>query len=219
MSAIGHAVRRLREERGWTQAELGEKVGLDGTNIARREKGTTKVKPAERFKFAEAFGMPVIEFDEAWRLFYATRTQGGRGIPLINKAPAGEAVDYEEFGIDSGQGYEYLDYGDIRDDQAFALEIVGDSMKPRLYEGDRVIFTHCDPYNGDSKLADGKIVFVRFHEHNTPSGCGGCMVARFYHMPDGRILLRKDNPDWGPLMVDREAIVQMAVAIERREKL
>ena len=69
MSAIGHAVRRLREERGWTQAELGEKVGLDGTNIARREKGTTKVKPAERFKFAEAFGMPVIEFDEAWRLF------------------------------------------------------------------------------------------------------------------------------------------------------
>lgn len=219
MNTIGQAIRRLREERGWTRSELGEKIGLNEENVARREKGMTKVEAAERFTFAKAFHLSIVEFDEAWRLFHATRTQGGRGIPLINKAPAGEAVDFEEFGIDSGQGYEYLDFGDIRDDQAFALEIVGDSMKPRLNEGDRVIFTYCDPYRGNEKLTDGKIVFVRFGEHKSSPGCDACMVARFFRTDEGRILLRKDNPAWEPLSVEREAIVQMAIAIERREKL
>jgi transcriptional regulator with XRE-family HTH domain len=231
MSTMGAAIKRLREERGWTQTELGERVGLDGTNIARRERGTTKVKPAERQKFARAFGLSLTAFDDVWRVFKTGRTQGGRGIPLINKVPAGEAQDYEEYGIDSGQGYEYLDYGDIHDDQAFALEIIGDSMQPRLNEGDRVIFSYCDPYHDDGKLKPGRIVFVRFVEGEAPlmhaaagdrepmRPGGGCMVARFYPSSDGKVLLGKDNPQWPPLLVDREAIQNMAVAIERREKM
>ncbi len=231
MSAMGTGIKRLREERGWTQAQLGEKVGLDGTNIARRERGDTQVKPAERQKFARAFGLSVTAFDDAWRVFRTGRTQGGHGIPLINKVPAGEVQDYEEYGVDSGQGYEYLDYGDIRDDQAFALEIVGDSMQPRLNEGDRVVFSYCDPYRDNGKLKSGRIVFVRFVEGEAPTirsdrddlepinAGGGCMVARFYSLDDGKVLLRKDNPDWPPVLVRREAIQNMAVAIERREKM
>jgi phage repressor protein C with HTH and peptisase S24 domain len=227
---MGTAIKRLREERDWTQAQLGEKVGLDGTNIARRERGDTQIKPAERQKFAKAFGLSVTAFDDAWRVFRTGRTQGGHGIPLINKVPAGEVQDYEEYGVDSGQGYEYLDYGDIRDDQAFALEIVGDSMQPRLNEGDRVIFSYCDPYRDDGKLKAGRIVFVRFVEGEAPSvrpndqglkrsSEGGCMVARFYPLEGEQILLRKDNPDWPPILVHRQAIQNVAVAIERREKM
>lgn len=37
MNAMGETIKRLREERGWTQGELGAKVGLHHTNIARRE--------------------------------------------------------------------------------------------------------------------------------------------------------------------------------------
>lgn len=228
---MGTAIKRLREERGWTQAQLGEKVGLDGTNIARRERGDTQVKPAERQKFTRAFGLSVTAFDDAWRVFKTGRTQGGRGIPLINKVPAGEVQDYEEYGVDSGQGYEYLDYGDIRDDQAFALEIVGDSMRPRLNEGDRVIFSYCDPYRDEGKLKAGRVVFVRFAEGQAPAvrsdksvgeltyQGGGCLVARFYPLDGEQILLRKDNPEWPPILVNREAIQNVAVAIERREKM
>ncbi len=231
MSTMGAAIKRLREEHGWTQAELGERVGLDGTNIARRERGSTKVKPAERQKFARAFGLSLNDFDNAWRVFRTERTQGGRGIPLINKVPAGEVQDYEEYGVDSGQGYEYLDYGDIRDDQAFALEIVGDSMQPRLNEGDRVVFSYCDPYRDDGKLKPGRIVFVRLavgealtfqskkKDNEMTYQGGGCIVARFYPLDGGQILLRKDNPTWPPILVNREAIQNVAVATERRERL
>jgi hypothetical protein len=49
------------------------------------------------------------------------RTRGGLGIPIINLAPAGRIVDYEEYGVDSGQGWEYVEQGDIEDPLAFGV--------------------------------------------------------------------------------------------------
>jgi transcriptional regulator with XRE-family HTH domain len=37
--ALGERVRELRKERGWSQAELGEKVGTDSQHISRYENG------------------------------------------------------------------------------------------------------------------------------------------------------------------------------------
>ncbi len=215
MGALGETIKTLREERGWTQAQLGEKVGLDGTNIARRETGRTRIKGGERIRFAEAFGMSVADFDERWRRWTVPRSRGGNGIPIINRAPAGHALDYEEYGVDSGQGMEYVDFGDIRDDLAFGVIVVGDSMEPRLREGDYVILSPADPYRADGKFTDGRIVFVRF----TVEAGGGCTLARFFADEDGRIRLQKDNPAYKPLQCRREEVELMAVAIERREKL
>lgn len=215
MSAIGHTIRRLREERGWTQAQLGDRVGINGTNIARRETGQTRVRANERFVFAKAFGMSVVEFDEQWRQWTVPRTRGAPGIAVINRAPAGAVIDYEEYGVDSGQGFEYVDRGDIQDDLAFAVIVVGDSMEPRLRDGDYVILSPCDPYKGDGKLEPGKIVFVRF----TEDAGGGCTLARFYREHDGQIRLQKDNAAYAPIVCKREAIQSIAVAVERRERL
>lgn len=214
-TAIGAAVKRLREERGWTQAELGEKVGLDGTNIARRETGRTRVKPHERFKFAEAFGMTVTAFDEQWRQWTVTRSRGGNGIPVINRAPAGQIIDYEEYGVDSGQGYEYVDFGAVTDPLAFCVIVTGNSMEPTLTDGDRLILSPTDPYKADERLKDGVIVFVRF----TKEYGGGCTLARFYCEDEGRLCLHKDNPAYGRIRCDRTEIESIAVAIERRVRL
>ena len=215
MSAIGSTIKRLREEHGWTQAELGARVGLNGTNIARRETGITRVKAAERFKFAEAFGMSVTDFDEQWRQWTVERTRGASGIPVINRAPAGQVVDYEEWGVDSGQGYEYVDFGAVDDPHAFCVIVVGDSMQPTLLENDQLILSPVDPYKADDRLTDGRIVFVRFTaEHD-----GGCTLARFYREPGGRIRLHKDNPAYAPMHCDREGIQGIAIAIERRVRL
>jgi len=215
MSAIGSTIKRLREEHGWTQAELGARVGLNGTNIARRETGRTRVKAAERFKFAEAFGMSVTDFDEQWRQWTVSRTQGANGIPVINRAPAGQVVDYEEWGVDSGQGYEYVDFGAVDDPLAFCVIVVGDSMQPTLQDADQLILSPVDPYKADERLTDGKIVFVRF----TMDRDGGCTLARFYQEQEGRIRLHKDNPAYPPIHCDRDEIQGMAIAIERRMRL
>ena len=218
MNPIGETIRQLREERGWTQAELAARVGLDRTNIARREGGTTRVKGNERIAFAKAFGISVPEFDEMWRDWTVTRTRGGPGIPIINRAPAGQIADYEEYGVDSGQGMEYVDFGDIRDELAFGVIVVGSSMEPRLREGDYIILSPVDPYRADGKLRNGKIVFVRFG----PEYRDGCTLARFFAEEggeEGRIRLQKDNPAYKPIMCRREDIQLVAVALERREKL
>lgn len=215
MSAIGQTIKRLREEHGWTQAQLGAQVGLNGTNIARREIGTTRVKAGERVKFAKAFGMSLADFDEQWRQWSMPRTKGGDGIPVINRAPAGQIVDYEEWGVDSGQGYEYVDAGSIVDPLAFCVIVVGNSMQPVLQEGDQLILSPVDPYKADARLTDGKIVFVRF----TVERDGGCTLARFYNEAEGRIRLHKDNPSFAPIHCEREDIQSIAIAIERRVRL
>ncbi len=215
MSAIGETIRRLREERGWTQAELGARVGIDATNIGRREAGQTRVRPNERFRFAKAFGLSVADFDEQWRNWSVPRSRGAPGIPIINRAPAGQILDYEEYGVDSGQGFEYVDWGDIEDKLAFGVIVVGDSMQPRLRDGDYVILSPCDPYRDDGKLEPGRIVFVRFTEEVG----GGCTLARFYVQENGSIRLQKDNLAYEPILCEREAVQSIAVAIERREKL
>lgn len=215
MSAIGEVVKRLREERGWTQAELAVKVGMDRTNLARRETGQTRVRADERIKFAEAFGMSVVEFDEQWRQWSVPRTRGGDGIPVINRAPAGQIIDYEEYGVDSGQGFEYIDFGLITDPHAFAVIVVGDSMQPALSDGDQLVLSPVDPYKADPRLTNGTIVFVRFTKEHS----GGCTLARFYDEGQGRIRLHKDNPNYAPLNCEREMIQGMALALERRTRL
>jgi phage repressor protein C with HTH and peptisase S24 domain/DNA-binding XRE family transcriptional regulator len=215
MSPIGEAIKRLREERGWTQEQLGAKLGLDHTNIARRESGKTRVKPHERIGFAKAFGMSVLDFDERWRSFVVTPERRAPGIPIINRAPAGRALEYEEYGVDSSQGMQYVDRGDIRDERAFGVIVTGDSMRPRLEDGDYLILSPVDPYHDDGKLKDGKIVFVRFSAEYG----GGCTIARFFAEENGAIRLQKDNPAHKAINCDREDIQLVAVAIERREKL
>ena len=215
MSAIGQTIKRIREEHGWTQAELGARVGFDGTNIARREMGRTRVKAAERFKFARAFDMSIIEFDEQWRQWTVPRSRGGNGIPVINRAPAGQVIDYEEYGVDSGQGYEYVDFDSVTDPLAFCVIIVGQSMQPTLNDGDQLVLSPVDPYKADGRLASGKIVFVRFtREHG-----GGCTVARFFDDGNGRVRLHKDNPTFQPTQCEREVIQAIGIAIERRIRL
>lgn len=215
MNPMGEAIKKLREEKGWTQAELGAKVGLDHTNIARRENGKTRVKANERFVFAKAFGMTVLEFDEHWRQFTVRPERRVEGIPIINRAPAGEAIEYEEYGVDSLDGMKYVDRGDIQDPRAFGVIVTGDSMEPRLRDGDYLILSPVDPYHGDGKLSDGKMVFVRF----APEAGGGCTIARFFTEEGGLVRLQKDNPAYKAITCRREDIQLVATAIERREKL
>ncbi len=145
-----------------------------------------------------------------------------KGIPVINRVPAGPATNYEEYGVDSQDGYEYIDRGDISEADAFALDIVGDSMEQTLREGDRVIFvpaTNARRRSSDLELKDGRVVCVRFTEEEDSRG--GCTVARAFFPNPKTIILRKDNPKYAEktLPFSTEFIARIAVAVERRTKI
>lgn len=214
MTALGDAIRLQRTERGWTLAHLADLVGMSPSTLAKKERGEVTVSPAQRRLFAKAFGMNQEEFDRLWRATRVDLVRGESGIPVINRAPAGIAINYEEYGTDSGQGYEYLDRGNVTDEHAFAVVIVGDSMQPLLHEGDYVVFS---PVLGDQTPTNGRVVFVRFSPSGPASIAGSCTVARMY--VDGRMMrLAKENRAYPDVIVplDVDHVARIAVAIEMR---
>jgi tetratricopeptide (TPR) repeat protein/DNA-binding XRE family transcriptional regulator len=59
-SAISR-LRREREQRGWTQSELAERIGTTQVNISRWEKGVTTPGPYYRQRLGELFGKSIQE--------------------------------------------------------------------------------------------------------------------------------------------------------------
>jgi transcriptional regulator with XRE-family HTH domain len=217
-TAVGRTIFELRDRRGWTQEELGKKVGIDRTGIVRRESGATTVSLAEQKKFAKAFGLTIDEFEKKWRSTQVHERPAPLGIPVINKAPAGQVVDYDHSQCAAGEYHdalEYLDRDDLDDSLAFAVEVVGDSMAPWLSSGDRVIFSPVTVPNPRVQLKGGDTVFVRFAPE---SKVQGCQIARFHPQDDGTVLFAKDNPKYPPVQVPRENISQLAVFVELRTK-
>lgn len=59
---IGEKIKKLRKERGWTQGELAEKVGMKAQNISRYEKNKAAPREATLAIFADVFELPTSEF-------------------------------------------------------------------------------------------------------------------------------------------------------------
>lgn len=214
MNHPGPTIKKLRELEGWTQPEFAKKLGMDQPTVSRIERGARAVPADEQQKIAKLFKKTLDEFEDLWKP-KITRTVGGAGIPVVNRAPAGVVLDYNEYGVDSGQGFEYLDWGDIHDDLAFALIVVGDSMEPSIHEGDYLIFSSLNMPKPRVDLKPGMVVFVRF---NAESSRQGCTVARWQPQEGGMVVLAKDNPKYQPILCRRDEIEQLAVFIEKRTK-
>jgi transcriptional regulator with XRE-family HTH domain len=223
MSSIGHAVRLLREERGWTQEELAARLGVHSTGLGRREAGAIKIPRNEQRKLAEIFGLTLEEFEATWRASKVeqVRPEGWGKIPVINAAPAGLVEDYEEWGTDSGQGYASIDRGDVEDELAFAAIIVGDSMNPTLHEGDTVVFAPLVSARDRSRLVDGKVTFVRFSQE-AAAPRRGCTVGRFFwtDRTTGAFRLAKDNPRYPEVraVMTPDQVARVSIAVELRSK-
>lgn len=213
---LGQVVRRLREDKGLSLREMGARTGMNFVTFGKKEVGHGKpFNYAERKAIAKALGMSMEAFEASWRGGSVKITKGP-GIPVINRAPAGEAVDYEEYGTDSGQGYEYLDpLGVPDDDLAFAVVVVGDSMEPNLRSGDYAIFSPLNVPRPRRQLTPGCVVFVRFAEEGPRRGC---TIARWYPTDERRGRLVKDNPKYAPIDIELtvETVARIAVCIQRR---
>lgn len=58
----GAVIRRLREERGWTQRELAERVGhIDAAGVSKIETGVTKLGKTRALRFARALDTQISQ--------------------------------------------------------------------------------------------------------------------------------------------------------------
>ena len=59
---VGSKIRHLRKERGFTQAELARRIGVQQSDLCRMEIGEYKVSLDTLFKILGVFGMDIGEF-------------------------------------------------------------------------------------------------------------------------------------------------------------
>ena len=59
---VGNKVRQLRKDRGLTQSELAQRIGVQQSDLCRMENGEYKVSLDTLFKILAVFGMDIGEF-------------------------------------------------------------------------------------------------------------------------------------------------------------
>ena len=128
-------------------------------------------------------------------------------IPVINKVSAGYPVDFDDFGYPVGFADDYVRCPDLHDGNAFAVRVVGDSMEPKFFEGDVVIFSP------SSSVHNGDDCFVRFtmpHEST---------FKRVFFESDDKVRLQPLNQKYAPITVEGSRINGIYRAVIRYERL
>lgn len=213
MSRLGTLLRGLRLGKQLDLPSMASTLGTTARRLELIETGASFPPAGERRDWAARLGFTdLIDFDRLWRDGWAgvTRARRDGWVPIINKAPAGPPTDYQEFGIDSGLGFEYVPRPPgMEGEILFAVIIIGDSMSPAYTEGDLVLFR---PVKPEETVAEDAPVFVRFSAERDHA----CTFKHVRRLDAGRLELRPHNPRYESLIVPGEQIDRLALAVERR---
>jgi phage repressor protein C with HTH and peptisase S24 domain len=152
---IWRAVDRLAQRHGLSPSGLAKRGGLDPTtfNKSKRETADGKLRwPSTESlaKVLDATGSSFAEFvgfltngevaGESERAGgQEQRAAAPRLVPVIGYAQAGSDGYFDDAGYPSGAGWDELNFPDVLDEHAYALEISGDSMSPVYRDGDIII--------------------------------------------------------------------------------
>jgi repressor LexA len=171
-STIGERIRSSRETKELDQASLSGKIGVVTRTLQRWEKGEQVPDGISLMKIAKATNVQptwLLTGDGDMYLSDAlpenvyplsgTGHRKGRlvDLPLISAVPAGKVAklfhpDY----VDT-----YVTVEDIKDSQAFALKVKGNSMSPRIEDGDTVVVSP------QHEAHSGDICVVRVNDEDT----------------------------------------------------
>lgn len=187
-------IKQLREQNGLSQDALAKLTGYtDRSSIAKIEKGQVDLQQSKIELFANALGTTsrdLMGWDET-----TEHTKKGVVINVLGRVAAGLPIEAIEDIIDTEEITEEL----ARTGTFFGLQIHGDSMEPRMCEGDVVIVRQQD----DAESGDIVIAMVNGDDAT-------CKRLRKYR--DG-IELISNNPSYEPMFFSNEDIVNKPVKI------
>lgn len=230
---FGERIRELREERGISQAMLGKIVGVSRASVTQWEDGTTKeLKGSNLQAIAKYFGAnpdwilkeippkyirrPATQDDSPRRIQEepaAYMPQGAipmpahiQAVPVVGSAQLGDNGYWAELDYPVGHGDGYIDFP-TRDPNAYALRCKGDSMAPRIKDGEFVVIEpNATPHPGDEvmvKSEDGRV-----------------MVKELLYVRDGIVHLASVNESHGRISIplNQVAAMHLVVGIVKRTR-
>ena len=138
---VWRAIDRLAAKNGLSASGLARRAGLDPTSFNKSKRATREGKP--RWPTTESIAKILTATGESMTGFVALMSgrAGGpaRRLPLIGYAQAGAAGYFDDAGYPVGRGWDDIDFPDLRDPAAYALEVAGDSMMPVYRTGDIIV--------------------------------------------------------------------------------
>lgn len=189
---MGEKIKTLRKQKGMTLEELGDLIGVGKSTVRKWENGM--IANMRRDKIAAVakalnvspmylMGWEPPKTSQAVRIPVYSRVAAG--IPL---EASGEVVDYEEIPEALSRSGEY-----------FGLRVVGDSMEPKISDGDTIIVRK------QETAEPGEVIVA------TVNGSDAC-VKRLKTF-EGGIMLISTNPAYEPITYTQEEVERLPVRI------
>jgi phage repressor protein C with HTH and peptisase S24 domain len=160
---VWSAVDALAQRHGLSPSGLARKAGLDATTFNRSKRlgsdGRLRWPSTESIaKILEATGASLSDFVA----LTGSRALARQSIPLIGLAQAGAGGFFDDAGFPAGAGWEEVAFPAVADENAYALEISGDSMLPLYRDGDVIVVSPASSVRrGDRvvvKTKDGEVL-------------------------------------------------------------
>ena len=197
-SQIWRGIDRLADRAGLSPSALARLAGLDPTTFnpsKRMSADGAKPRWPSTESLAKALGAVGVSFHDFAGL--ASGSAAGRAVPLIGFAQAGDHGYFDDAGFPVGTGWEEVHFPGVQDDNAYALEISGDSMAPLYRDGDRIVVAP------DSAPRRGDRVVVKTRS-------GEVMAKELGRVTANTLELISLNPDYDNRVLDTADVVWMA---------
>lgn len=208
MADIGRRIKERREELKMTQQELADRLGYrNKSSIAKIETGTNDIVQSKVVEFAKVLDTTVADpmgwtvAEEAANAVSTLATKAlkeskkGVSIKVLGRVAAGVPIEAVEDIIDTEEITEEL----AKTGEFFGLQLHGNSMEPRMCEGDVVIVRKQD----DAESGDIVIAMINGDDAT-------CKRLRKYR--DG-IELISNNPSYEPMFFSNQDIQEKPVKI------
>ena len=203
--SIGDRIRKTRVNKGLTQQQVADSIGVTYQNVSQYERGLRIPKNETLLKIADALGVSVYELigfngantndvplavlqQQLYQYKQSAFPSNVRPIsslhrqrvPLIGGVAAGEPIyDPEEAGV----------YVESPVDADAAITVHGDSMEPTYKDGD-LVYIKCR-----SDVLEGAVAVVFLDDEAT--------LKHVYKRPTGLTLI-SDNTNYAPIMAEFE---------------
>jgi repressor LexA len=164
---FGYKLKELRKREKISQKELATQIGVAQSTVGMWENGKNKPEYDTLLKIAEFFEVSVDYLSgKNGTAAHPQFQESGVKIPVLGEVAAGLPIE----AIEDIEDYEEIPVIMAKQGNFFALKIRGDSMEPRIKEGDIVIVRkQSDINNGDVAillLNESEVTCKKVVKHN-----------------------------------------------------
>ena len=184
----------LRQAKGFTMKETAIKLGMPYTTYVSYEKGDREPNSEILIKLADFYNT-TVDYILGVNDNPLHESSSGVIIPVLGRVKAGIPMTAIESIID----YEEISQEQARTGEFFGLQIKGDSMEPKISEGDVVIVRK------QETVENGEIAVVLIN--------GDDATVKKFYKTDAGIKLVSTNPTYDPFFFTPDEVKSLPVSV------